>query len=360
MASNPPLSPGRSKDAINRQTHLAAIVSLLSSEWDLGLDAKADFSPNKNRKTVREECVRKMNFLFYKDKESLNGAKVQFQSEAKILYQGWQNTPRPERGELPQAPRGAKRLTASEKDHLLQRLNEILSTPYEKAKQGLDRTPISSRRASKSDLDDSPVPYKLSPIAGETKRPSDNSYADLPPKNKKARPDLPLSRSLNSMPPPSERGGPSTRPISANASFTFINSDVPSVFSAASFGDSRLVNTQETAPDETQFQTQESKARFTTPQKDKTKSSDCQSSSFEPGVAEESFEAQRGTPPTARNIEEELSQGIGDCAIDPEDGSCKLNDNGRQLRSLRSSLLKALRKITCPHLILLFSEFTDL
>jgi hypothetical protein len=345
MASSLPLSPGRSKDAINRQTHFAAIVSLLSSEWDLGLDAKADFSPNKNRKTVREECVRKMNFLFYKDKESLDGAKMQFQSEAKILYQDWQSTPRVERGELLQAPRGAKRLTASEKDHLLQRLNEILSPSYEKTKQGLDRTPLSSKRASKSDLDDTPVPYKLSLKAGETKRLSDNSFADLPPKNKKARPDTPPSRSLNSMPPPPEKGGSSTRQISANASFTSIDSDVPRVFSSASFGDSRLVNTQETAPDKTQFQTQESKAQFTTPQEDKTKSSDCRSSSFEAGVAEESFEAQRGTPTTARDIQEELSQGIGDCAIDHDDGS-KLNDDGSQLRSLQSSFLKAFRKIT--------------
>jgi hypothetical protein len=359
MASNPPLSPGRSKDAINLQTHLAAIVSLLSTEWDLGLDAKADFSPNKNRKTVEDECVRKMNFLFYKDKESLNSAKVQFQSEAKILYQRWESTPRAQRGELPQAPRGAKRLTTSEKDHLLRRLNEILTTRYEKAKQGLDRTPLSSKRARKNVLDGSPVPYKLGSKAGEKQTPSDELFSDLPPKNKKARPDLPPSKSLNFMPPPPERGGPSTRPISANASFTSVNSDVPSVFSAASFGNSMRVNTQETVPDEIQFQTQDLKAQFTTPQEDKTRSSDYQSKSSEAREAKESSEAQRGPLTPTSDIDEELSQGLGDCAIDRNGGSSEPNDDGPRLRSLRSSLLKAFCEITCPTSTYSISAFTD-
>jgi hypothetical protein len=103
------------------------------------------------------------------------------------------------------------------------------------------------------------------------------------------------------------------------------------------------VNTQETVPDEAR----ELKAQFITPQEHKINSSDYQSRSSEAREANESLEAQKGLPTLVRDIEE-LSQSLGDCAIDRNDGSCKLKDDERQLRSLRSSLVKAFRKITCP------------
>jgi hypothetical protein len=128
---------------------------------------------------------------------------------------------------------------------------------------------------------------------------------------------------------PPDRGRPRQQKLAPtargpNESFNSVVSDVPSVFSRPSFGNSFFVSTQETVPDqnESNFQTQETREQFIIPQPDRNKSSDYASSSFERLVANipeenilsESFEVRQGSP--TGHVNEELSQNLWDFAFD--------------------------------------------
>jgi len=281
-------------------------LEMLSHEWDLGIQPKKDYSPEKRGRSLSDKCIEKIRFLHYK--KVFDPALIRFREEATILYSGWVHKPRAERGVVPEATRNKPRpVTEKERVQLLRLLLKILDedqAKYISSHSPSKHSPSSARIPGSQKLDDSPAPFSLGPRKSNSdpKRPRDEeAFSNVPVTFKKPRkPDVQPSATTSkaqatatsSKAQPFAAGSmlpPETHP-SANTSFA---SDVSSIFSRRqSYTSSWQPGTQETAPDIPEVEeeqlvphSQAVKDSFINPQPDKASSTDYGTSSFEERIA---------------------------------------------------------------------------
>jgi hypothetical protein len=315
----PPATPTKRPGSTTSDDELKMWIQAFSLNFHLGLEPPKDYSPKKSDR-IEDRCLARIRFLFHKG--AVKPAVLEFRVQSEILYKGWVDKPKADRGLLPEKTRsGPQPISERERDQLLECLEGILKVKADECKEALSKSPRSVREATSgqersSGFNDQPIQFGLTPAPKEAKRPRDEAFPNITAKRPRI-PDLPPQ-----MGPP-DRGrpqqqGPTTR--SANASFNSFVSDAPSIFSRPSFGNSYLVSTQETVPDHNypSFQSQETREQFIVPQPDKSRSSDYASSSFEArvgGVPEEdilneSFGVRQRSP--TGHVNEELSQDLWD------------------------------------------------
>jgi len=324
-------------------------LSFLNSEWDLGITPKDNYSPSKTGGSLSGQCVQRIRFLHHK--KALDPALRRFREQALVLYTGWVNKPKGERGVVPAATRNKpKPVTERERVQLLRLLLGILKEDMEKWMSEHSPSP-STRFSSSQNVDDRPVKISLTPKQdSDPKRPrTEETFPDAPVIFKKPRkpeapqpqlqPPLSTSKVSDSFVSVSKAARsfasgsmapPDTRP-SANTSFA---SDASSIFSRRpSFNSSWQPSTQETVPedeDELVPHTEAVRESFMNPQPDKASSTDYGTSSFEErmanvteeelGIRAESPEA-AGDPVEGEELSQDLSGmvfGINDTLLDSE------------------------------------------
>ncbi len=347
-------------------------LSFLNSEWDLGITPKDNYSPSKTGGSLSGQCVQKIRFLHHK--KALDPALRRFREQALVLYTGWVDKPKGERGVVPAATRNKpKPVTERERVQLLRLLVGILNEDMTK---WLSNSPSPSTRFSSSQNVDRSVKISLtSKQDSDPKRPrTEETFPDAPiifkkpRKPKSPQPQLQPPSSTPKVPEPfvsvskaarSFASGsmvpPDTRP-SANTSFA---SDVSSIFSRRpSFNSSWQPSTQETVPkDEHELapHTEAVREWFMNPQPDKASSTDYGTSSFEERMADVTVEElgvraespeEAGDPVEGDGLSQNLSGmvfGIDDSLLDSnKEFQDSLSDAEKEFQD-------SLRQIFCKH-----------
>ncbi|KAK0101303.1 hypothetical protein ONS95_006480 [Cadophora gregata] len=330
-APEPPGTPTRKATVDHERNNVFATrISFLCSNWDLGLDINKRTTDADGESTLDCKCVSMLRFCQYKD--LLEAVLNEFESKARILYNGWVNKPKAERGTIPAVTRRQKRpVNDRERNVLLQCLYNISREHNASWHKNHGRTPESILRRireaeGKFDADPVPAPSLLNPTprrVSSEKRAREESFPDISiTKKSKVADSEPLQRNSSDMAPP--RGRPlrqepkppfetNTSTRKANPSFarsvntSFTESEVSAVFTQS--GNSSWAATQETVPDELPVM----KDAFTTLQDENYISSNYESSSFEARVGDipedeliEMVDVARAASP----VEEELSQDL--------------------------------------------------
>ncbi|CZT05498.1 related to RNA-dependent RNA polymerase (involved in quelling) [Rhynchosporium agropyri] len=327
-APEPPGTPTR-RTTTKDDPAFATRLDFLCKDWDLGLDIKKRTTDDHGEPTLDCKCVGLLQFSHHK--KMFDRVVNEFDKEARVLYQGWVNKPKADRGTIPPATRRQRRpVNETERDILLQCLYKI-SKDYQNAWQrtsgGTPKSILEKIRDSQFDVAPVSTPKIIAPSPrrmDSEKRPRDESFADIPVTKKTRIPDLPPQRSLSDMAPPRGRplrqesypekssGRKASASVSRSANTSFAESEASEVFSQN--GDN-FVATQETIPDDVP----EIRDAFTTLQEDKYISSHYESSSFEARVGDiledemiEDSDHLRAPSP----VEEGLSQDLLDFGID--------------------------------------------
>lgn len=314
-----PGTPSRRRVAATDEKTLDTRIKLICHEWDLGLSLN-DVAGHDS--SIRRKCISTLRFCFHKN--LFDRAYQDFTREATILYQGWVNKPRAERGTIPDATRRFRRpVNAKEQDELLQLLFKTFmkhQTAWNTINGGTPPSIKAKVERYRTELEGiSPISSVLSPGPRSDceKRRREESFADIPTTKRKSRERI---RGPESSPQPLDMAPPRGRasrvesraPRSANTSFASTVGTGMSVFSQKE-QDPYFQDSQTTEPDN---------EAFTTLQDDRTapSSSDYQSSSFEARVKsmlEE--EILLDHPKPAGPEEEALSQNISDFGIENTD-----------------------------------------
>ncbi|KAL2074164.1 hypothetical protein VTL71DRAFT_7942 [Oculimacula yallundae] len=356
MPPNAPEAPATPSRRATDDQAFETRLQWLCNDWDLGLDVKRKTRDVHGDLTLDCKCVNLLRFCHHK--KVFDRVVSDFDKDARVLYQGWVNKPRADRGTIPPPTRRQKRpVNAAERDVLLQCLCKICkeySDAWHKTSGGTPKHILDKIRESTFDVAPVSTPSIIapSPRADSEKRPRDESFADIPVTKKKTRqPDLPPQRSLSDMAPPrgrplrqesnpqaSARKSSASFSRSANTSFTESEASEP-VFSQDV--DNSWVATQETIPDDLP----EMREAFTTLQDDKYISSNYESSSFEARIADipeddliERIDLLRPASP----VEEELSQDLLDFGIEGSTAPAEETPEEAQLRERLKNVFPAI------------------
>jgi hypothetical protein len=345
MAPNPQ-TPSK-KDHL-QQDLFDTKIDLLSKEWDLGIQPKTDYSPEKTGSSLGGQCIQRIKFLHHK--KAFDPALQRFRTEATILYSGWVQKPKADRGVVPEATRNKPRpVTETERVQLLKLLLRILKEDIAKyMKEHPFASPLSGRLHGSQNIDDRPVPISLGSSPGsDSKRHRDEEPFSDPVKLKKPRkpdsapvPTASKSEASGSTSAPSRALRPpaagSMLPPDTKSANTSFASDGSSVFSRRlSYNSSWQPGTQETVPEEDLVpHTKAVKDSFMNPQPDKASSTDYGTSSFEERMADVNENALgiRSSPEPLLADEGEgegLSQDLLGMAVD--DGAL-LVDSGKEFQ----------------------------
>lgn len=364
-ASGPkmPTTPSstQSKKPADIDFEVEAIIGNLNREWTLGLplphEVEKAGSPEKRGKHKEQSCFNMIHFLVCKSQ--VYPTIREFRVDADILYIGWKNKPKAERGVVPDPTRNkAKPVSSGERTKLLHVLYTLLHDKAEVVKTQETASPRTWRQRSIDGTnpptprpDDRPVPFpnlKNDPKrAREENEPADDSKKSKRVKTPEKAEAL-ATKSSNSMLPPPRGRPPVQDPKGWRSANTSFDSNATSeVFSNASQSfsrsRSRLPDTQETVPDleELNFQlqpgtsiagvavTHESVPDFegleedpsgATAQKESHTSSEFGvGSSFEAALAQTSDPVGllQGSEINSTHVDDELSQDVSEFTIDP-------------------------------------------
>jgi hypothetical protein len=160
-----PLTPSRpnNKMAATMNLQIELLVKDLNREWDFGLDLpNSQNSPSKKPPSAEKSCLTNLKFLCFRSEIDIPYR--QFQQEAKVLYQGWVNKPKAERGVIPKT-NSPRPVTSTERSQLLQ-LFLRLTTPIVKERLETDKrtwTPGKHRGRNHLPLtvDDTPIALQI-------------------------------------------------------------------------------------------------------------------------------------------------------------------------------------------------------
>lgn len=261
------LDPAVKKKPETHTLEIDAIIAMLNQEWDLRIPlSRGNDSPRQRQEkgwNTEVQCLVRIKFLQYQDKDKLSKAKGLFDDEAQLLYQGWVHKPHQERGVLPPRTRHVTHpVSDMERKELLACLLRILDEPYQEYRF----TPSSSRkREPRRMFDDTPI---ASPsLLRSVKRTSNDHFDDVSIKKQK--------QPTEQMAPPRTR-----RQTELHAETSFV-SHASTVFSHAP--SLKNFQTQSTLPDEESEIATEPNSPVHGPQ-----SSDYGSSSFDQHVKDSS------------------------------------------------------------------------
>ncbi|TVY83675.1 RNA-dependent RNA polymerase [Lachnellula suecica] len=325
MPNTPSTRLWKNQEDIDQE--IERIIKNLNDEWKLNLPLPKDVigSPEKRGTHKEQKCYNAISFLACK--REVMGPVKEFVVEADILYSKWVHKPRAERGVIPEANRrNPKPVTADERAKLLYVLHKILTEKSDAVKLQQAMSPRSWRQYSLGEnpptLDDSPL--KFPSLKHDSKRPREDAVAENISKSKKVKtpeksPEALSSKSANTMLPPT-RGRSEVKDLTAwrSANTSFESNANSSIFSnSQSMRASMLPNTQETVPDPEEGG--EGK-------EDLPAEANHTSSEFNPGSSFEAALATTSDPNGlmlgselgASTVDDELSQDIGEIAIEPD------------------------------------------
>jgi hypothetical protein len=324
-----PLTPSKHKQIEEFNQKIEFIVGTsLNFNWDLNLPIpKPGESPSRREATVEQQIVSKIKALTFKG--LIEPLIQRFCLEAQILYTGWINKPKGERGVIPERTRhtGKKTVRPEERAELYTVLLGILDekwqamTPKKNKNRALSSSDLNNPMGS-AKIDDSPLRFpRLSKAKNDGKRPHDQTVTGTVYK----KPRIPS-------PKISTASFPNTSNIGRSDSFVSnAPSTASSVFSNYNKSNQSLseISTQETVL--TQPLTQDEEGAVDMKYRDDPETSfevEVSSSNYE---ANSSFDAALvasvsngqglvGVAPSDPVVDEELSQDLlGQAAIDDDD-----------------------------------------
>jgi len=255
----------------NIKLELDQLYSRLSSYWDLRVQSSTDSPSTRAAKregstpeqSARNECIFKLRFLYFKNKQGVLAALDRFDKQADNLYKEWVIKPGADRDLLPKPTRKIPRpLTASERVKLFQLLLELINPLYEECKTpgGARANWSFSMNARQASFETAPVlpsierPLRQPQFGASPGIPSTGNRGKRPleefpsiettPKKAKTPPEASRSREMLSAVQPNQRLDANT---SAHTSFT---TNMSGVFSQANVDNSGIFQTQETQPDD--------------------------------------------------------------------------------------------------------------